>query len=112
MAKRKETPKKFYPKSIVDLEYMCRLCGSFEDKKYCKNVFIKQNENLLHIAEIINGGSLAFETGLPNLLCRPCMRKKAGQFSQIQESYNRNAGFSGSKKEMHGRVTFCTEKPY
>lgn len=75
MAKRKETPKKIYPKSIVGLECMCRLCGSFEDKKYCKNLFIKRNENLLHIAEIINGGSLAFDTGLPNLLCRPCERR-------------------------------------
>jgi hypothetical protein len=96
----------------VGLECMCRLCGSFEDKKYCKNLFIKQNENLLHIAEIINGGSLAFETGLPNLLCRPCERRLNNLAKFKKVITETHAGFSVSKKEMHGRVTFCTEKPY
>ncbi len=75
MEQRKETPKKYYPKSSSASESKCRLCGGIFEKKYCKNLFAKRNENLLRSAEIINGGNLVCEDGFPNLLCRPCERR-------------------------------------
>ncbi len=62
MEQRKETPKKYYLKSSSASESKCRLCGGIFEKKYCKNLFAKQNENL-------------HEDGFPNLLCRPCERR-------------------------------------
>ena len=74
MEQRKETQKKYYPKSSSASESKCRLCGGIFEK-YCKNLFAKRNENLLRTAEIINCGTLVCEDGFPNLLCRPCERR-------------------------------------
>ncbi len=73
MEPRKETPKKFYPS--VAFESKCRLCGNVFDKKHGKNLFLKSNERLLRDAEIVNGGTLPCEEGLPSHICRPCERR-------------------------------------
>ena len=75
MERQKETPKKFYPKFGLESQSKCRLCGSVFDKRYGKNLFLKKNENLRRVAEIVNAGTLPSEEGLPNLLCRPCERR-------------------------------------
>ena len=75
MERRKETPKKLYPKFSLESDSKCRLCGTVCDKKYCKNIFLKKNESLRRVAEIVNAGTLPCEDGLPSLLCRPCERR-------------------------------------
>ncbi len=53
----------FYPS--VAFESKCRLCGNVFDKKHTKNLFVKSNEHLCD-AEIVNGGTLPCEEGLPS----------------------------------------------
>ena len=64
-------------KPIVRLiaEICCRLCGSVNDFKYCKNLFKKSNEELLAAAEAVYGGTLPRNELRPHLLCRPCERR-------------------------------------
>jgi hypothetical protein len=73
MEQRKETPKKFY--LSIDFESKCRLCGNVFDRKHGKNLFLKSNKRLLGDAEIVNGGTLPHEEGLPSHICRPCERR-------------------------------------
>ena len=72
----KETPKKVYStvESIID-PTPCRFCRAVGDASHRKNIFKPLNKHLLRIAEQICGNTIAKESGLPHLVCRPCERR-------------------------------------
>ena len=70
-----QAPKKTSPSSDNGNQSYFRLCGSFKDFKYCKNLFKKSNEELLAAAEAVYGGTLPRNELRPHLLCRPCERR-------------------------------------
>ncbi len=61
----------------------CRLCGNVFDKKHGKNLFLKSNEHLLRDAEIVNGGTLPCEEGLPSR-DRHIMLKKIAYYAILK----------------------------
>ena len=67
----------------------CRLCGAIGDNRHSKNIFKKQNRELLILARNLSGEPLVQSENLPELLCRPCERM-LGNFKvfwiKIQES--------------------------
>ena len=72
----KETPKKVYSmvESIID-PTSCPFCRAVGDASHRKNIFKPLNKHLLRIAEQICGNTIAKESGLPHLVCRPCERR-------------------------------------
>jgi hypothetical protein len=72
----KDTPKKHYKKTSISAEISrCRLCNSVGDPRHCKKLFGKSNRIVLNNAEIIYGGVLPQQDGLPHLICRSCERR-------------------------------------
>ena len=82
---QQQTPRKFRSSD----NSCCRLCGAITDNRHSKNIFKKQNRELLHLARNLSGESLVQHENLPELLCRPCERR-LGNFKtfrvKIQES--------------------------
>ena len=84
---QKETPRK-YSRSVTS-DSSCRLCCSVEDKSHSKNIFKKNNRELLTLARTLSGEQLLQHQNLPELICRPCERRLVNFKSfrgKIQES--------------------------
>ena len=93
----KETPKKLYKKQESRASILhCRLCNCVADPKHSKNLYRKQNETILHNAEIIFVGELPQESTPPHQVCAPCKRclKNAVEFRKViintQRALNEN----------------------
>lgn len=71
----KDTPKKYYKKSVSTDISRCRLCNSVVDRTHSKNLFRSSNLTILRNVEQIYGCALPQENFLPYLICRPCERR-------------------------------------
>ena len=89
-----KTPKKVCKSVGANVINCCRLCKSFGDVSYWKNLFGKGNRTLLATADNIQGNPLLCSESLPHLLCRPCERRLnnfivfKSTIIQAQKSFN------------------------
>ena len=70
-----ETPKKIYTASKSVSLSCCRLCKSVGDISHWRNLYSKDNSQLLATAKDLYGKALPRSDVLPHLVCRPCGRR-------------------------------------
>ena len=63
----------------------CRLCKLVGDISHWRNLYSKDNSQLLASAEDLYGKALPQSNVLPHLVCRPCERKRTN-FKKIQDN--------------------------
>ena len=68
------TPRKHYFTDSEHKTSSCRLCLSVGDLVHRQRLFAPSNSSLLRTAETLFGKKLV-EDNLPELLCRPCVRR-------------------------------------
>ena len=82
----KDTPEKLYGKEKLSSTISrCRLCNCVALPKHSKDLFRKQNQDILREAEVFFGANLPKESQLPDQICAPCERRlnNAKKFRQV-----------------------------
>ena len=95
------TPRKFKKSQFGTSS--CRLCGSVGDISHSKNIFKKNNRELLVLAEAITGETIPHHEDLPELICRACERR-IGHFKEFRTS-RESKNIRSLQQKMRGNVS-------